>query len=140
MGFITVLAGFTVASLEEDAYGVLQKDIPKILEALTSYLIMLEKYTRELQASAAAGDVEHKVQVEQGLTSVVEPLVGGGFERPGVDEQLLKKKDLFFPELNSAIKAVLATFGERLNVFRMPTHVAARLQLIAEYMGTAPNA
>ncbi len=77
-----VLAGFTVASLEEDAYGVLQKDIPKILEALTSYLIMLEIYTRELQASAAEGTVEMKVQVEEGLTRVVEPLVGGGFEHP----------------------------------------------------------
>lgn len=72
-----VLAGFTVASLEEDAYGVLQKDIPKILDAFTSYLIMLEDYTRELQASVGAGDVEKKAQVEEGLTSVIEPLVGG---------------------------------------------------------------
>jgi len=78
---LIVLAGFVVASLEEDAYGVLQKDIPKILEALTSYLIMLENYTRELQASVGPGDVEKKVQVEEGLTRVVEPLVGGGFER-----------------------------------------------------------
>lgn len=85
MGFIIlyiVLAGFTVASLEEDAYGVLQKDIPKILEALTSYLIMLEMYTRELQASAAEGNVEMKVQVEAGLTGVVEPLVGGELNIP----------------------------------------------------------
>ena len=81
MQFNTVLAGFTVASLEEDAYGVLQKDIPKILEALTSYLIMLEKYTQELQASAAAGTVEKRMHVEEGLTRVVEPLVEGGFER-----------------------------------------------------------
>ena len=97
MGFIIyiVLAGFTVASLEEDAYGVLQKDIPKILEALTSYLIMLEMYTREVQASAAAGNVEMKVQVDEGLTSVVEPLVGGGFEHPSVDEEL-KIKLIFF--------------------------------------------
>ena len=128
-----VLAGFTVASLEEDAYGVLQKDIPKILEALTSYLIMLEKYTQELQASAAAGTVEKKVQVEEGLTRVVEPLVGGGFERLLVDEKI--KTDPF-PELISAIKEILATFGERLNVFRLPGHVAVRLQLIAEYMVT----
>lgn len=65
---------------------MLQKDIPKILEALASYLIMLEGYTRELQASAAAGNVEMKVQVEEGLTRVVEPLVGGGFFLPLVDE------------------------------------------------------
>jgi len=54
-----------------------------------------------------------------------------------VDEKTKKGP---FPELNSAIKEVLATFGERLNVFRLPNHVAARLQLIAEYMGTGPNA
>ena len=76
-----MLAGFTVASLEEDAYGVLQKDIPKILDAFTSYLIMLENYTRELQASVGAGDVEKAAQVEEGLTRVVEPLVGGEFSR-----------------------------------------------------------
>jgi hypothetical protein len=87
---LIVLAGFTVASLEEDAYGVLQKDIPRILEALTSYLIMLEKYTLELQASVGAGNVEKKLQVEEGLTRVVEPLVGGRFERLLVDEKLKK--------------------------------------------------
>jgi hypothetical protein len=53
-----------------------------------------------------------------------------------VDEELKES----FPELTSAIKEILATFGERLNVFRLPSHVAARLQLIAEYMVAAPNA
>lgn len=76
-GNLIVLAGFTVASLEEDAYGVLQKDIPKILEAFTSYLIMLENYTRELEAAAVASNMETKAQVEEGLTRVVEPLVRG---------------------------------------------------------------
>jgi nucleoporin NDC1 len=76
---LIVLAGFTIASLEEDAYGVLQKDIPKILEAFTSYLIMLENYAVELQASAGAGDAEKKAQVVGGLAEVVDPLIGGGF-------------------------------------------------------------
>ena len=74
-----MLAGFTVASLEEDAYGVLQKDIPKVLEAFTSYLIMLENYVRDLQASAGVGNAEKKAQVEEGLMRVVEPLIGGRF-------------------------------------------------------------
>jgi nucleoporin NDC1 len=76
---LIVLAGFTVASLEEDAYGVLQKDIPMILDAFASYLIMLENYIQEQQASAGAGDPEQKMQVEVGLATIVEPLVRGGF-------------------------------------------------------------
>ena len=45
-----VLCRLVCASLEEDAYGVVQRDIPKILEALLSFLTALEDYQAELNA------------------------------------------------------------------------------------------
>ena len=52
------------ASLSEDKYGVVQRDIPRILEAMLSFLSALEEYQVELNASSApreelekAGDV-----------------------------------------------------------------------------------
>ena len=43
----------TCASLTEDRYGVVQRDIPKIIEALLSFLTALEEYQTELNASYA---------------------------------------------------------------------------------------
>lgn len=38
------------ASLTEDSYGVVQRDIPRILEALLSFLTAVEEYRVELHA------------------------------------------------------------------------------------------
>lgn len=42
------LSYFTCASLTEDRYGVVQRDIPKILEALVSFLLVTEEYLAEI--------------------------------------------------------------------------------------------
>lgn len=44
----TVLAGLVCASLTEDRYGVVQRDIPRILEAFLSFLTALEEYHVEV--------------------------------------------------------------------------------------------
>ena len=43
-----VLAGLVCASLTEDRYGVVQRDIPRILEAFLSFLTALEEYQVEV--------------------------------------------------------------------------------------------
>ena len=43
-----VLSLLTCASLTEDQYGVVQRDIPKILEALLSFLSAIETYQAEI--------------------------------------------------------------------------------------------
>lgn len=43
-----VLAGLVCASLTEDRYGVVQRDIPRILEAFVSFLTALEEYQLEV--------------------------------------------------------------------------------------------
>lgn len=46
----TVLSHLTCASLVEDKYGVVQRDIPKILEAMLSFLSAIEQYQLEIGA------------------------------------------------------------------------------------------
>jgi nucleoporin NDC1 len=42
------LSHLTCASLTEDKYGVVQRDIPKILEAMLSFLSAVEEYQAEV--------------------------------------------------------------------------------------------
>ena len=48
-----MLCRLTCASLKEDRYGVVQRDIPKIIEALLSFLGALEEYQAELNKKYA---------------------------------------------------------------------------------------
>ncbi len=48
-----VLCRLACASLTEDAYGVVQRDIPRIVEALLAFLTALEDYQAELNAKYA---------------------------------------------------------------------------------------
>ena len=44
----SVLCHLVCRSLAEDRYGVVQRDIPKILEALLSFLTAIEEYQTEI--------------------------------------------------------------------------------------------
>ena len=45
-----MLTHLTCASLSEDRFGVVQRDIPRILEALLSFLSAIEEYQAEINA------------------------------------------------------------------------------------------
>lgn len=45
-----MLSYLVCASLTEDRYGIVQRDIPKILEAMVSFLTAIEEYQREVNA------------------------------------------------------------------------------------------
>lgn len=47
--FSPVLSHLTAASLTEDAYGTVQRDIPRILEALLAFLQAVEDYRAEVR-------------------------------------------------------------------------------------------
>jgi nucleoporin NDC1 len=49
--FVSVLSHLTCASLTEDRYGVVQRDIPRILEAFLSFLSAVEDYQIEINTS-----------------------------------------------------------------------------------------
>lgn len=54
----SVVTYLVSASLEEDRYGVVQRDIPKILETLISFLTALETYKDELDKKYAPPPLE----------------------------------------------------------------------------------
>lgn len=107
---IQILTGFTVASLKEDAYGTLQQDIPRILEALTKMLLALEEYSMELRATAAAAGSEAQFETEIAIEEFILP---------------------FTNDITTGLKEIMLVFGDRLNVFRLPLPVARRLQPMA---------
>jgi hypothetical protein len=65
-----------VASLTEDAYGTLQQDIPKVLECLTSMLLALEDYERELKSSHTEL-TDDMVEVDRTIFTYLNPLMDG---------------------------------------------------------------
>lgn len=50
MTLATALSHLVCASLSEDRYGVVQRDIPRILEAFLSFLTAIEEYQVEVTA------------------------------------------------------------------------------------------
>ncbi|KAK4058802.1 hypothetical protein OIO90_000248 [Microbotryomycetes sp. JL221] len=111
---IESLANLLCASLQEDPYGVAQRDIPKILEGLTLYLDALEQLEKGLIADAEreAQGIERK----QLMTRQVE-------------EQVLPLRNA----VREAIRQVVTDFEPYLSEFRFPTHVATRLQLLIDW-------
>jgi nucleoporin NDC1 len=74
---ITALSRLTCASLTDDKFGVVQRDIPRILEAFCTFLDGLEAYEMELKAlvdGAAEGAEREMIRVE---ASRARDVVGG---------------------------------------------------------------
>lgn len=65
----SALSNLTCASLNEDPYGVAQRDIPKILEGFVRFLAVLEGLEREFEVIAKekeqSGGVEGKERGER---------------------------------------------------------------------------
>jgi len=89
VGIDAVLSHLTCASLTEDRYGVVQWDIPKILEALLSFLSTIEGYQMEINAlytaptpdqQLSAKELEEKEALREEVDKAgdILGLVGGG--------------------------------------------------------------
>lgn len=61
----TVLSHLTCASLTEDKYGVVQRDIPKILEAMLSFLSAIEEYQVEINALYVPPTPNHNITTKE---------------------------------------------------------------------------
>ncbi|GAA5890298.1 hypothetical protein JCM16303_005323 [Sporobolomyces ruberrimus] len=116
---VQALSNLTCASLNEDPYGVAQRDIPKILEGFVRFLAVLEGLEREFEVIAKekeqSGGVEGKERgerwrrVERETVGVVQDAVRQG------------------------ARAILTEFAPYLTEFRFPTHIASQLQLLVDY-------
>ena len=70
-----MLSRLVCASLTEDRYGVVQRDIPRILEALLVFLTALEDAQKEIKSPDDADDAARAVDVYSGAADGM-PVVG----------------------------------------------------------------
>ncbi|TFK32384.1 nucleoporin protein Ndc1-Nup [Crucibulum laeve] len=121
---IDALSHLVSGSLADDTYGVVQRDIPRILEALLSFLSAVEEYQRETSALITPHDVEkpldHKELREQERTrEEVEKAV----EMIGSLDDALKE----------GVGRIVRTFGDKLLAFKFPPRTAQKLQGFLDY-------
>lgn len=67
-GLMVVLGSLLSRSFKEDTYGTVQRDVPRVLEAMVQYLSALEEYQTELVNSVPAlpsEDEEHKLSASE---------------------------------------------------------------------------
>jgi len=102
---VEVLSRLVCASLTEDRYGVVQRDIPRILEALLLFLTALEEAQKEIVVSDDAEEAARAFDV---------------YSLPA-------------DATKEAIVRIVQTFGPRLTAFRFPHHIAEKLQGFADY-------
>ncbi|KAI5474908.1 hypothetical protein MNV49_002191, partial [Pseudohyphozyma bogoriensis] len=107
------LSNLLCASLQEDPYGVAQRDIPKVLEGFVLYLLALETLTAQLTASVEGAG--KKIEREATLKEIAEQVVP--------IESALK----------DGVRAVLDEFTEYLDSFSFPPRIAAKLQLLVDW-------
>jgi nucleoporin NDC1 len=117
-----VLSRLVCASLTEDRYGVVQRDIPRILEAVLVFLTALEDAQKEIASPDDADDAARAVDVYSGAADGVAILWIACF---------LLLMDL--TAMKEAVVRIVQTFGHRLTAFRFPHRVAQKLQGYADY-------
>lgn len=135
------LANLTAYSLTEDAYGVVQRDLPRVLEALLSFLTALEAYALELEKEASNNHTStsstdemsrylytRKQKESDAIGELIGPLLTG--------TQLLACLILSltprYTALRGGIKLIAGAFGGRLESFRFPPATAEQLQAIVD--------
>jgi nucleoporin NDC1 len=139
-----VLSHLTCASLTEDRYGVVQRDIPKILEAFLSFLSAVEEYRVEISAqdtlTASNEDISNlspdvlrdKERVREEVIKATEIL---NFMEDGefIFSFLSFLNLTLFPGLKEGIIRIVVTFGDSLSAFKFPPKIARKLQGYVDY-------
>ena len=140
-----MLCDLVCRSLTEDRYGVVQRDIPKILEALLSFLNAIEEYQTEinkLRVPLTPEDIQ-QLPVKE-LTQ--RERVASEVERAG--EVLSEVSDGAHSPTSHAISTLTApsrvaiktgvsqiarAFGDKLAAFKFPPRLAHKLQGFVDY-------
>jgi nucleoporin NDC1 len=110
------------ASLTEDRYGVVQRDIPRILEALLAFLTALEDAQKEIPPS---DDAEEAARVTDVYSRPADGTLVPSSHESSTNGQWLAMK--------GAVGRIVQTFGPRLTAFRFPYRIAQKLQGFADY-------
>ncbi|KAJ7026075.1 hypothetical protein C8F04DRAFT_1126563 [Mycena alexandri] len=157
---VGVLTHLTTASLAEDRFGVVQRDIPRILEALVAFLVAIEDAQAQLRPppvksntntnAAGSGNAQQpEMPADEraliGVLETVEDALGVAREKAGergdgkgavdAEEQAdLAEARAVLGEVGDALtdglSRITRTFGDKLRAFRFAPRTAARLGAI----------
>ncbi|KAI9462554.1 nucleoporin protein Ndc1-Nup [Boletus coccyginus] len=123
---VEALAGLVCASLTEDRYGVVQRDIPRILEAFLSFLTALEEHHVEVTKLYVPPTPD---EITQGDFKVLRER-----ERTRVEvEKATEAIGIVADALKSGVADIARTFGEKLVAFKFPPRTAKKLQSFVDY-------
>jgi nucleoporin NDC1 len=105
----------------EDQFGVVQRDIPQILEALSSFLHAVDQYHVEVK-------IKHTPPT---LSDSSTPSPQDVLDRECVRVELEKAQETLLDVrdvLKDAVAHIVRTFGGKLVAFKFPVQTAERLQ------------
>ncbi|KAF9077658.1 nucleoporin protein Ndc1-Nup [Rhodocollybia butyracea] len=123
---IEVLSNLVCVSLSEDRYGVVQRDTPKILEAMLSFLSAVEEYQIEITALYKAPSSDENLspkELQQRETMRIEV------------EKSSDALGLVGDALKEGVARIARTFGDKLLAFKFPPRTARKLQGFLDYVG-----
>ncbi|KAL6298512.1 nucleoporin protein Ndc1-Nup [Sparassis latifolia] len=124
---VDVLCHLTCASLTEDLFGVVQRDIPKIIEAILSFLTALEEYQMELnKLYIPPSPEEHDNLSAKELAA-----------KARLAEEVARAGDVLSEVtdvLKDGIVEIVKTFGEKLEAFKFPPRISWKLQGFVDYI------
>ncbi|KAF9219115.1 hypothetical protein BS17DRAFT_790045 [Gyrodon lividus] len=123
---VQVLSGLVCASLTEDRYGVVQRDIPRIIEAFLSFLSALEEYQVEVSKLYVPPTPE---EVTHDDSKILEEKERTRVEVARATEVISVVADA----LKSGVADIVRTFGDKLVAFRFPPRIAKKLQSFVDY-------
>ncbi|KAH6887245.1 nucleoporin protein Ndc1-Nup, partial [Coprinopsis sp. MPI-PUGE-AT-0042] len=134
---IEVLTRLVCASLAEDRYGTVQRDIPKIIEALLSFLTAVEDYRAEIVSNYSPPPLPQPEVDEDGQEQPPRKLTRKELEtRRAIEAELEKATDVLGyvgDGLKDGIARIVGTFGDRLTAFRFPARTAYKLQEFMDF-------
>ncbi|KAG1726683.1 nucleoporin protein Ndc1-Nup [Suillus lakei] len=123
---IEALSHFVCASLSEDRYGVVQRDIPRILEAFLSFLSAIEEYQIEVNAKYTPPTPD---ELSQCGTKILEEKEMMRIEVARAGDVLVVVSDA----LKTGVANISRTFGDKLVAFKFPPRTARKLQSFVDY-------
>ena len=133
------------ASLSEDRYGIVQRDIPRILEAFLAFLDAVEDSQVEINAkdpkpsndvlkTMNSKDLEELARIQHEVAKASEILgrvSGGEFYSRSISffEELI----VLFVALKDGVVRIVRTFGDKLLAFKFTPRTARKLQGFIDY-------
>jgi nucleoporin NDC1 len=117
----TALSHLVTASLQEDDFGVVQQELPKILEAFVTYLRALEALIDELNQAGP--------DAQAAVLEVVAPVNSGASRCARRCGSVRDARTA----LQTGLSRMVDVLGPHLGAFRFPPAVAKRLQLAVDW-------